>query len=499
MPNLNAKTVAKGILFLVLFTIAAFAGTKNIYTLDPASDNFLCLDAVNYTYNLGGLVADSETVGSANYTYMWPAYDENPNTFIPSEGSHLHGSRGSRATYMINVASACSVQIYALMYFYSGTHNSMYISIDEDSTYMYGQTGASFAQWQWLKRSCPMETTWTKAAAGGSPVYEYDTENPPENYYSPYIEKKHYLAAGIHSIHLSVREAGSKVSQILLRVNDATSPTPPEDLYDMDSLGLDTTDGARWATVASPSYAFDYGTIPVAAPTGITIWGEKDTASQGLFTVPGGSQGGVGRCDSVVISFTKPGDVSNIVGYIFHVEADSGKRLWPAGFWESHSLGYNQYYWIREEDDVTAFTIPFFMLYGTINVNAYSFNGVGELSDSAFGTVSVESFDVGILDQPMRQLTRNTINMTVPGVVRGTANIQYALPMDDAKLHSGVSIYNLQGKLVRALSGNHNGGNQYNAVWNGKTATGSSAASGRYIAQVKAGEKTAQKSFILVK
>jgi flagellar hook assembly protein FlgD len=84
---------------------------------------------------------------------------------------------------------------------------------------------------------------------------------------------------------------------------------------------------------------------------------------------------------------------------------------------------------------------------------------------------------------------------------RSITQIQYALPLDQGRQRQyrvELSIYDLQGRLLRQLVEGYQFTGEYTQIWDGRDASGSMLPSGTYFYRLQAGRFRAQKKMVVL-
>jgi hypothetical protein len=107
-----------------------------------------------------------------------------------------------------------------------------------------------------------------------------------------------------------------------------------------------------------------------------------------------------------------------------------------------------------------------------------------------------ESINASLQAQVKPVPTRFALENNYPNPFNPTTTIRYALPLD-ARVN--VTIYNIQGQVVRTLVGTDQTAGYYTIQWDGRSDAGMSVASGIYIYRINAGQFVAAKKMVMLK
>jgi len=107
-----------------------------------------------------------------------------------------------------------------------------------------------------------------------------------------------------------------------------------------------------------------------------------------------------------------------------------------------------------------------------------------------------ESISTSLQAQVKPVPTRFALENNYPNPFNPTTTIRYALPQD-ARVN--VTIYNIQGQIVRTLVGTDQTAGYYTIQWDGRSDAGTTVASGIYIYRINAGQFVSAKKMVMLK
>jgi flagellar hook assembly protein FlgD len=93
-------------------------------------------------------------------------------------------------------------------------------------------------------------------------------------------------------------------------------------------------------------------------------------------------------------------------------------------------------------------------------------------------------------------LTQFTVRQNYPNPFNPSTNIEYSLPEDG---FAEVSIYTINGELIRTLYSGEQSAGTHNLSWNSRNSSGSSVSSGIYLYQVRFNNSVMTKKMLLLK
>lgn len=104
----------------------------------------------------------------------------------------------------------------------------------------------------------------------------------------------------------------------------------------------------------------------------------------------------------------------------------------------------------------------------------------------------------GVEDAQLMQevLTQFTVRQNYPNPFNPSTNIEYSLPEDG---FAEVSIYTINGELIRTLYSGEQSAGTHNLSWNSRNSSGSSVSSGIYLYQVRFNNSVMTKKMLLLK
>jgi 5'-nucleotidase len=128
---------------------------------------------------------------------------------------------------------------------------------------------------------------------------------------------------------------------------------------------------------------------------------------------------------------------------------------------------------------------------GLITAADYPAGGEGRIVTE--GTVAVENPDQPADEVPVAAIA---LQQNYPNPFNPQTTISFALPRaQDVRL----SIFDLQGRLVRSLVDGQQGAGEHAVIWDGTTAAGRRAASGTYVYRLVTEDRVSSRSMVLIK
>jgi hypothetical protein len=157
---------------------------------------------------------------------------------------------------------------------------------------------------------------------------------------------------------------------------------------------------------------------------------------------------------------------------------------------------------VTEETDSTSWEVTVPLTVGEEywwKAQAYDGFEVGPFMPLASFTVATPHVSDGIYDGEAR--TVFFLGQNVPNPMRSSTMISYGVPGDaeSAGRHATLSVYNLNGQLVRRLVDGGESPGTKRVIWDGRDAQGSAISSGVYFYRLTVGEDSATRRLVILK
>ncbi len=127
---------------------------------------------------------------------------------------------------------------------------------------------------------------------------------------------------------------------------------------------------------------------------------------------------------------------------------------------------------------------------GTITIQ----NFVDDVEGAAPVVVDLDAV-IGVKQHPGRLV----LHQNQPNPFNPDTRIRYEIPAADAGARVTLSVYNIEGKLVRRLVVQPQGAGIHDVVWRGRNDAGQSVASGVYFYVLRTGRSTLARKLVLLK
>jgi hypothetical protein len=137
-----------------------------------------------------------------------------------------------------------------------------------------------------------------------------------------------------------------------------------------------------------------------------------------------------------------------------------------------------------------------FLLDGTLGQPTPPGTGVSENFDVIAGFWGARRVATAVPGGIVPDLFRNALLQNIPNPFNPVTTIGYEVGVT-APVE--IAIYSVQGRLVRKLLSESKSPGRYEAVWNGRDASGGSAGSGVYLYRLQVGQYSSVKKMILIK
>lgn len=473
--------VVKVCLLLFVFAFLCFSvpTTQKIYYLNPNTMPYLSLDAQKYTASDGLWIKGNTTPGDAeNRTYVM--LERRDTLLLRGDSTTLtddyHGwdDKGHMLTYYVKVSELCNVQIYTYQYYITG-NNSIYLNVDDSlhSTAIQGN-GNVVNAWLAYGLGYSLDTMLVKdkapAYVNTFPIYQAT------------------LTAGVHKINILNRESNTRISQVLLRVNNALTPAPP-----VDASIVPVVPAPVWSpnATADTDYVYENTIHPPRVKINTTIVNDPM-----VLDVP------FADSFNVVVSPPLFADSANIRAYALEVISynyNYGTPTMVRKYMKLFKRDEGDSIWNTMVAVDLAATLD--LQVGYVKVIAYSLDEMLNRSS----TSTVDSFYIGpfvispsIKPVALNQKQSNVLLKSLNSYERGKSLVQLNLPTD---MPVRLEIYDMRGNLVNTLYQSQKAqSGLYNLIWNGENTLGKKSASGRYLYKLNYGTNgTASTPFIYVK